>query len=167
MRGRTFFIARANTPVLLPNHEFAKEDILDFLLSLWHHIRDGPLIPGKSTSPGKFVPLETQGSVPRSHARALRTSFLQILFVIFASPIHSWWGSNSESLSQQSKVLPLGHGICWRRVEVTDVYSVDMAEFAQIFGATWVQRTPGARKFSSAQLFPTEPDVCRDPTFSL
>ena len=83
MRGRTFFIACANTPVLVPNHEFAKEDILDFLLSLSHHIRDGVVVPGESTSPGKFVPLETQGSVSRTHARALRTSFLQILFVIF------------------------------------------------------------------------------------
>ena len=51
MRGRTFFIACANTPVLVPNHEFAKEDILDCLLSTSHHVRDGPVVPGDLNSP--------------------------------------------------------------------------------------------------------------------
>ena len=49
MRGRTFFIACANTPVLVPNHEFAKEDIFNCLLSTSHHVKDGP--HGDLTSP--------------------------------------------------------------------------------------------------------------------
>jgi len=51
VRGRTFFIACANTPVLVPNHEFAKEEILDCLLSTSHHGKDGPVVPGDLTSP--------------------------------------------------------------------------------------------------------------------
>ena len=45
MRGRTIFIACANTPVLVLNHEFAKEDILDCLLSTSHHVKDGQDVP--------------------------------------------------------------------------------------------------------------------------
>ena len=45
MRGRTSFIACANTPVLVPNHEFAKEDILDSPLSTSHHVKEGPVVP--------------------------------------------------------------------------------------------------------------------------
>ena len=51
MRGGTFFIACANTPVLVPNHEFAKEDILDCRLSTSHEVKDGPGVAGDLTSP--------------------------------------------------------------------------------------------------------------------
>ena len=51
MRGRTFFIACANTPVLVPNHEFAKEDILDCRLSTSHEVKDDPGVAGDLTSP--------------------------------------------------------------------------------------------------------------------
>ena len=99
--------------------------------------------------------------------RTLRALNVQILFVIIASPNLSWWGSNSESLSHQPKVLPLGHGSCWLWIEVTHFYTINMAEFAQIFRATWVQRQPGAQKFFQVRNFPrTKPTPVETPPSS-